>query len=392
MAVKKFGGGSEQWLTIRVKGKQRRILVRLGIYGLRWFGVIQRPLGLAGQIAVYNHDRQCWQVVASIYHAYRQIWHILWQHGVDVHTGEKSRILKVIELARELNAAALGVSAATVSQAELRQQLRPKIYEASRLLGRPLRPSKQKAKQQLVAIGAAQDSRGRINPTVQQVRSISAVNRLWERLEDEILVIDPQMRRRQEVVVTLIQWAELVVWTTYEFLLLLVRNGGMVHPFLDSHRREVARLAIFYAQGVERIDYLPFRGTCHETASDLRKLAAIIEANRGAELQKQIPPIVRVCRSALLLKRMQFLLEDWIDGVARELAEAGCSRFPFTTLRRDLEVMRRELRKIGDRGFRKPVCQSAIAALDETLTLFVEDGQPELGRLKDSLKAISFVL
>ena len=106
--MKQIGGGEERTLTVPRGDGRVRIRARMGLFKQRC-GVVLGPGGHTGCLLISRWTdpgdsrkppRRIWQMVTSLYHAIRQVEHILHeQYGVDLAGGEKEMLIVAIDLA-----------------------------------------------------------------------------------------------------------------------------------------------------------------------------------------------------------------------------------------------------------------------------------------------------
>jgi len=413
-----IGGGIIRRLVIPLDGKDEppiEITARMQIFG-RDFGVVTNPPLHRGKIVVprwedletlvadrrLRHDFR-WQakhirhqLVGTIYEAFRQTWHILAKYGLDLQTGEKSKMRAAGELARLLNLTVLGLRPG-VNVNDVRRFTEDAVAGAAKLLGKPKKFSKQEALENLLALHSGADSRGRVNPGVAMARTRTAYARLRERLQDEIMRIDPHIEARQKSFVNMIQLAELYLAAVNDFLTLLLRRDGL-RPLFDRSNAIAAHLE-YCAQDLEEIDFNPYRHACLETVRDLREARDLIRHGKlDAETLKTIRRLLVKCRSAIAIKRLQVELERDIFRLTRLLQRGRFStpgegmNLRLMTLAAKLKGTHAQLIGIDESGFRRPVCREATKLVEEARTRVLSNERKDIEDMRELLKRASAAL
>ena len=391
-------------------GEGRRIQVnaRMDLFGLKLGVVVAPSWQYLGKIVVPHWEemekllphgvnrRQFqwkpqhlrWQLVSGVYHAYRQTWHILLKYGLDLSIGEKSAMQEAANLARELNLTVMGL-AAPVDPNTLRKQTELAITKIAELLGQPRALSKREALLQLAALQSGTDSAGKVNPTVTAVRATVIHARLLERLEEEVMAIDPHIQLRQKALINMIQLAELHLEAVRHFVGLLLQSKGLV-PVLDKNKRKVIETQCEYcAQQLATIDFNPYRTNCRLTAKDLRTVRDMLrEGKVDSAGLSQIRKLLIKCQSALEIKTLQIELERIVFRLTRTVHRK--SALPVATTVKGIQRILRGLRRIDESHFRHKVCTEAIEFLHGAIGLIQEEELTE--KIRKQLIAASAVL
>lgn len=407
--MKPIGRGQKQKLLVNV-GEGRRIPVnaRMNLFGLKLGVVIPDSWEYLGKIVVphweemrkllpkdanrrqfqWKLEHLRWQLVSSVYHAYRQTWHILVKYGFDFSMGEKNAMQAAANLARELNLTVMG-TATPVDLDALREQTEKAIIGIAELLGQPRTLPKQEAVQLLTSLQAGTDSSGKVNPTVMAVQSTALHARLLERLEEEVMAIDPHIQLRQKALINMIQLTELRLEAVRHFVSLLLKSRGLV-PVLDKSRRKVIETQCEYcAQQLATIDFNPYRSNCRLTARDLRVIRDLLRAGKvdRSELS-QIRKLLIKCQSALEIKALQIELERIIFRLTRTVHRQ--SALPVATTVKGIQRIQRSLQLIDESHFRHQVCVEANQLLEAALKLICEEQPTEA--IRKQLIAASAVI
>ncbi len=416
---KPIGGGMRETITVPWKKGTVAVEARMGLFRLP-LGVVVEPADHAGKILVPHWEELAallppgenrrrfrwrskhlhWHMVASVYHAYRQTWHILAQYGVDLRTGEKASLQQAAIAARQLNLAVLGL-APGMDIAGMRAATKETIATVAASLGQPRKLSKAEAAGQLAALSKGSDRSGRVNVSASMARSLKVYDLLLERLQEEVMVIDPHIEARQKTLVNMIQLAELRLQRVDDLLALMLRRDGL-KPLFDHTQRKVVTAQLRYdAQDLETIDFLPYRRTCQETARDLRDAAAAIE--RGPLDRRgmlAIRTLLEKSRNAITIKRCQIEIERLIFQVMR-VEQQSAKRIATEAIHATIVSVKRALSRVEERGFRHPVCAEALRHLEAAqssvliwadLQITRQQSALLLKELRQALKAASAVL
>lgn len=405
--MQKIGGGSPSEVAA-VRSKRPKevvcVIARMPLFG-RPSGVILHPKRLAGQMLVprwengkgRNEGKHVpkWTVVpGGVFAAIRQTQHILNQYGTDIGMGEKSDMFAAMRLARELNVAILTAPPGTDAEA-MRERLRDAIMESSRLLGMPRTLSKKGALALLAAIGKGGDARGRPNPSALMARSVALQERLRDRFEQEVLVIDPMIEARQKAFIEMVQLAFGWLTALDDYLAKLLAYDGL-RPLLTSEGRSanMAHLT-FFANEIGGIDFDPFRLACEETVVDLRRCVHLLRYGpltggpdgKLAEIRRRLIN----CRNAVALKAVQIDLERSIFRMTQALARED-ARYPFSDERRRLNALLTRLDRLDERWMRKRVVAEARANIIAALDYAGSSSTTYLRDMRNLLKDASVVL
>lgn len=418
-----IGGGIVTRVTIPF-GKERRVVEtvsRMRVFR-QGIGVVLEPEEYAGMIVVprweelekliaagesrrnfrWRSEHLNYEALGSVYHAFRQTWHILAKYGLDLATGEKAKMEEARRLARELNFTILGLS----SDARIkgtRRVTREAVQAFMATIGEPRAIPKREAREQILAVAKGADSRGRPNPSALMARAKTAERRIEERLED-VMAIDPHIVARQKTLLNMIQVAELRLDAVDHFLDLLLRRDGLRPLFERRERRVIAGQLECYAQELERIDFAPYRNACRETARDLREARDRIRTAgtmNGVTMLAIRRPLARA-RRAIAVKRLQKEIERLIFLLTRTLVlekrKAATHKIEEAVARIEtrLEGTVAALVNIDDRTFRRPVSKMGASFLrlagDEFIAFQKGGDRKHLGNAREILKKASAAL
>ena len=417
--VQPIGGGSLRKFIVQVGDRAMEVTARMPVFGVK-FGVVTEPAEHAGAILMPrweeilkllspNESRRSfrwlpshlrWQLVASVHHALRQMSHILNKYGFELESGEKSAMLEAALCAHELNLAFLGFNPGT-SVAAVREDTREAIGRIGSILGKPIKPSKLEAREQVTKLKAGADSRDRVNPSVGMVRSRTIFDRVSERLS-EIMTIDPQIESRRKALLYLILLTEQYLEDADDMLKPLLRRDGL-RPMLGSRQRLLTAGGFeHHAQQLDRIDFRPYRNAASETSRDLREARDLLRDGQvNTQGLRYLRRLLIKCRSAIAIKREQVEVERLIFILANAEYKAG--RFPRVTTEKLAERLQlrlggtlAQLIGIDEAEFRRPVCRPAAADLMTARKLLSEFlNTKNLRKLKEAreyLKAVSLEL
>jgi hypothetical protein len=382
--AKPLGGGTPTKIRVgKPSHEQVTVNARVGIWGVSSLGVILAEPRV-GRFVVFNRDVGCWQVVTSVFHAIRQTWHILFQYGQDMTYGEKGKMARAAQLARTLNLTVLGLEPGR-SIRQVRSATRGAVREAALQLGEPRRPSKREALGQLAAIGRGTDSLRRVNPSAMMARTIKTREAALSRLEREILRIDPQIFRRQRALIQLVQYAEqIVLFGVRDFLENVLTDVGMAQLDDPAIRAQVRQHCRYLALDLERLDFVPYRATCAETAEDLRSIADILAESFDDERRREVRDLLVRCRSAMVLKAVQLAIERRLYALMR-----GGRRLDARRFAEGISETLRDCATVDETGFRHPVGEAASEYLEAAVR---ECHAGNLLEVKNALKRASDLL
>ncbi len=411
MHPKYIGGTAFESRTVQVsdeKGGKKLIWlrVRMPLFKVD-LGVIAQPLDHAGKLLVpqweelvrilpaganrrtfvWRAEHLFWHVVSSVYHAQRQAWHILAKYGIDLATGEKLLMHEAMAAARDLNLAVLGLRAGARLD-QMQDATRAKIAAIAENVGRPIKLSKREAAEQTIRVAVGVDRAGRVNVSAMAARSRAIRERLRERLEEEMMVIEPHIRSRRVALDNMVHLAHARLSGTDDFLNRLLAHDGLRPTFDPDRCREVAHQCEFWAQELETVDFRPYRNACQETARDLREVRDLLR-RKGAGDLLSLRKILAKCRNAIAIKNCQANLEDLIFEITRAQTGLNVSFNPVQT-QGALERIGKGLVAIDERGFRRAVCQAAAVHLRNAYRLL---NQPnKLKETREELKKASELL
>lgn len=389
-----IGGGRGTTVQVIVKDKAVHVQTRLGLHGVRSLGVVMAPGEYAGMFVVRNEDIDGWQLVTSVYHAFRQTWHVLLKYGLDLTMGEKSVMAQIAGYFMELNLCVLGLKPGARID-DYRERVSTKAIQGANLIGAsPVRPSKRNARQQLVAVAKGNDRRGRLNPGAAMARTIAGRNAILGRLEREIMRIDPHIAKRQRVLIAMIQLAEAHLCGTEDFVRRLLAFNGLKPVFQFRSRLVVAQQCEFYAQALARLDFHPYREACDETLTDLRLARDLLRA--GFPSKDDVHDIRKIlvrCRSALAILHQVVAVERIIYQMTRAID--GGRRDARSRWQLECFKIESALKAVDESSFRHPVCQGASneafsAAM--LLTRGTATGKADTSSAREKLKKASAIL
>ncbi|MBI3572932.1 MAG: hypothetical protein HY092_01900 [Candidatus Kerfeldbacteria bacterium] len=404
-----LGGGQRKQSLVTVGQHRVQISSRMGLFKTD-VGVVLAPDEFAGMIVVphweeiqkllapgqawrtfvWKPEHRVYQLVRSVYAAYRQTWHILQKYGLDVRTGEKSAMTTAAQAARQLNLVVLGLARGS-SVEQVRQATSRIVQQAAGQLGQPRRLTKLQAVEQLAALNQGGDRQGRFNPSAAMARTQAAYRLLQERLEQEIMVIDPHIESRQKALINMIQLAELRLGAIGHFLQSLLSGNTFYQWRVQRQRMVIAAQCEYYAQDCATIDFHPYRQTCQEIATDLRRVRDLLRQGRDrTAFTKEARHALINCREALSLKAVQIDVERLIFRVMR--AEQRPRRFAWSQARVTLEGIDRRLRSVDESHFRRPVSIEARVRLEKAWVAIRAADQAQLAALRQTLKEMSDVL
>ncbi|MBI4414687.1 MAG: hypothetical protein HY566_00425 [Candidatus Kerfeldbacteria bacterium] len=349
----KIGGGRVERIAVVTGETPAFVDARMMLFNAR-LGVVQHPEERAGSIVVprwmqrrqrpngtihkdekafRNHRERVYTLVPSVYDAFRQCWHILYQYGIDLTMGEKAEL---DEAARALRAFNLKVIECEQKGklSELRAATAELVSRTSALLGKPVSSTKESAVLHLLALGKGIDSRGRWNPSVLMARATKAHSLVRERLEQEVLSIDPHIQARQHVLVTMIQVAELRLGALDHFVHALLRRGtAQTVAGTSTLRATLAQQCAWFSQDLSAIDYHPYRIPCADLVRWLDELARLLRMRHpthdaSSVIRKRFLACSHALRTLAALKeleRMNFRLLRY---------EHNKGPFPIAVIRR----------------------------------------------------------
>lgn len=292
----KIGGGRIERVVL-VHGKTPAFVdARMMVFGAR-LGVVGQPRQLAGMIIVprwvekkrgsdessqfRSRRERIFTLVPTVYDAFRQCWHMLYGYGIDMSTGEKAKLDEAARALRAFNLAVLDCEQRGDLEA-LRAATETLVARASFLLGSPVSTTKQAAVLQLLALGKGFDSRGRRNPSALMARATAAHALVQERLEREVLSIDPHIQARQQVLVAMIQIVELRLAAVDHLVRTVLRRSVSRWSGTPAHRAMLAQQCAWYAQDLSLIDYNPYCVPCADLVEQLTEATRLLRAFRNS--------------------------------------------------------------------------------------------------------------
>ncbi len=374
-----LGSSSRLTLSVTVGRKRADLQVRPNLFGSdlavvvgppeyrglflvpRWEELIRLITHQSSRRAYrYRPEDLRYQAVGSIYHAIRQVEHVLTSYGLVLDHGEKSLMLRARQAALHANQIALGLRSVTVG--ETAEDLKVVAGEILHELGEPRNLPKREGKQYLSDLLSARDIRGRANATVVMVRAIAASERFRERLEDGIMRIEPVVIARQKTLLNLHELAWFVIDMALDFVTHLVQQLETRRQRFYENELTVARAQHRlrqHATELLRVDVHPF----------LVPLGFVVDEFREAALKLPKHPEAAVAlllrsRESLRLAEIHVELQRFIFVLTR--IQLGIRPVPKAG---ELEGRRVALRKrfaaINDEGFRFPVRGQVLALLDQ---------------------------
>ncbi|MFH1171142.1 MAG: hypothetical protein V1778_01210 [bacterium] len=382
-----LGGGKLQRILVIVGAKREHhtVIARIGLWGVAGLGVVTEG-EFAGSLLVYNRDVESgWQLVTSVFHAFRQTFHILHGYGKDMGYGEKGKMARAAQLARELNLAVLGLGLRRANIATLRSQTRGAITAASRQIGTPRRLTKQQALTHLSALAKVTDRLGRANPGAMRARTVETREALLLRIDREILRIDPRIFQRQRTFINLIQYAEMIIlFGVRDFLETVLTDVGLAQLQNPVYRLVTRQHCQYLAADLERLDFAPYRESCVQTALDVRSTAEILSNSLDDGGTQEVRALFAKCQNAMALKAVQLEIERLLYILMRDGKRPSFDPRAFSA---SIQNILLELAAVDETGFRLPVRDFAA----ECLSCALEHIDSPV-RLKDELKNASSVL
>lgn len=379
-----LGSTDRRTLTVGIGPKQTAVQMRANLFRSD-LGVITGPAEFQGMLLVprweellrliadqtmrrfyrFRPEDLRYQAVASLYHAIRQVEHIMAGYGLTFAHGEKALMLRARAAALDANQIALGLAKGTVDRTA--EELRAVTGEIMIELGRPRDLPLREGQRYLAELASGRDKSGRANETVTMVRAIAASERFRERLEDGIMRIEPVVVMRQKVLLNLHELACFSIGVALDFVSGLVRE-------LDTHRtrfysdhlnvaRSQNRLRHF-ATELRRIDFHPYLVPLTLVVQELRASAYDLPTRPAQAVQTLLR-----ARESLRLCQFQVELQRFILILTRVTLNTR-PMVLFKALERILSL-ERTLRDISDNSFQYPVRFDLFKLLSEARALLI---------------------
>ena len=403
--MKHIGGGKTKSMQIKVGRHQLTIEGRMGLFGAD-YGVVTRSTDpdFVGFLIVpkweevqrlliggadwrtfrYAPEHLRLQLVRDLYHALRQVHHILMGYGLNLEWGEKALIKRALEASQRLDSILICRPASEFNQAQPGYTRRiDGIVDA---LGTPRNPAKAEAKDKLRRARGSQDSGERYNPTVSRAR-LTAASRRAELRIDQIMHIEPLLAARQR---GLLNYRLMAEWYLEDALGLcrMLRDQSIISRLTPATRDRVANRLDQAATKLRQLDINPYRRNCLLSAADLAAAKQLLLDGFDVEFVVTI----NRCVNALGLKEVQTRLERLIYLLTKA-QERNWHNPPKSALARGVDI-RRRLRFIDLAGFREDEEIEAARGrkLNRVVQLLRRDQPDQLIEAKQLLKEISAVI
>lgn len=397
-----LGGGVGRAVRVQREDGEISTICRADIFGV-FLCVVIHPEKYTGMFLVPNWERSkqralanpetarrgpAWQMVPSVYAAYRQSLHILHQYGAQLDEGEKKLLIEARDTALTLNLRALGKGGRTPIP-KVHEKLRALALQIADPLQNVRNTHKREARNHMLAI---LDPDGEpINRPAARARAVAVRNELSNRV-NEIMRIEPRILGRQQVLLSLIHLAELYLEVPKDFLDKLLEFDGF-KPLFDRHRRAVAADHLeFLAQELELLDFNPYREMCSLTVRDMRGARNILRKEKlTREDWQQFRLLLKRCHIAITIKNIQIGIERSILHLLKFEHEGGTLPTDVTLL--GVQTLIQKLAACDDSTLEKPVCKTALGHLDTAKHLLLNyETEPKLEELKRSVRQASAAL
>ncbi|MBI4090397.1 MAG: hypothetical protein HY422_00030 [Candidatus Komeilibacteria bacterium] len=397
-----LGGGIDRQIVIERDAKSVFLIARAGIFGI-FLCIVTHPSKYAGMFLVPNWERSKqktlanpdtarrqpeWQIVPSVYAAYRQTVHILHQYGAKLNEGEKQLLIQARETALQLNLRALGKGGRTPI-ARVHESLQGLIMQIADPLKHVRNVYKLEARRQVLAMLGGNGEP--INRPAARARAVAARTELQNRV-DEIMRIEPHILGRQQVLLSLIHLAELYLEVTKDFLDKLLEFDGFKPLFEYPRRIVIADHLEFLAQELVTLEFNPYREMCLRSVEDMRSARDTLRLKRlSREDWQRFRELLKRCDIAITIKNIQVRIERSILHLTKFQHEGGTLPTGVTLL--EIQTLIQELLDCHDSILEKPVCTTALGHLDAAKHLLLNnDTSPKFKELKESIKQASAAL
>ncbi len=396
-----LGGGKDAYVEVSIGDNRRFVKARVGIFGVK-LGVATEPDGCEGMFVVPNWERAKqraafaqqggrvrddvfmtadWDLLPSVYMAFRQTFHIQHQYGLDFTAGEKTILQQLQERTLELNLRVLGVGRG-IKRTRVMAELNRLSEELITPLKYARKDTKRAARAQFENLTLRDPITHQVNPQADRARLVAGREDLHQRL-NEVLRIEPRIIARQQVLLSLIHIAELKLAATQHFLDLLLDSARFESQLNGLPRRVLADRCELFAQSLEVLDFRPYRKMCLLTAADLRHARDLL---RKARLSKddriRLKKFLTRCQVAIRIKNVQVDIERLIFKLMRDEQRKIAS----DKVAAKVAMLRKAIKSIDDSMLKRPVVSIALDHLT------VPGKEDYLTEIKKALRTTSYYL
>lgn len=373
-----FGGGVTREVRISEHGKIVPVHGRMGIFGTGmgirndgkhtllipyWENQQIHALIKQGLPPEYTADTLIYQNVSDIFAGIRQTHHILTgNYGVDFSHGMKGRMVKASIILREMNACAMMMRMTTIEK--LLPTFQEYIGELFSAIGtQPRDTRKQAIIQYGEHISCGRDSRGRVNPTA-IMSQITACDRRVAQVIQDILAIEPKIIARQHALVSIVQYAEVIIQSAAAYLKTLLDSRTFRRMIRSEERRfRTDYLLGVYLSELETIDIAPYYRTCFAIREEFRWVRKHLAEKKWGDAYRLLTRSyqslrIRDVRIRIERLRMQIMLHRY---------DAKRHPLRISQVRVKLADYLDVLSTVDETGFALPVIKEALPHLQDAL-------------------------
>ncbi|MDI6741091.1 MAG: hypothetical protein QME74_12120 [Candidatus Edwardsbacteria bacterium] len=325
-----------------------------------------------------------YQLVRSLFHALRQIEHIVLKYGLDMRAGEKQLLTRAREVALILNSYSLGLGREV--QSPYPRNLTRVSAEVIKQLGEPRSLPVREGQAYLKAVLVKRDSAGRANETAAMVKALAASDRFRERLEDGVMCIEPVVVMRQKALLNLFYLTEYQIEVTLDLVNRLLRLPLRRRELKTLDRRRLANRLNFLGQELDRFEFNPYRLSFSDAAGELRLAAKDLFGLGQTDWPRALPPL-EITRRSLEIKQRQIEIERIIFALTRQHYGVA-THLTLDEAARRIRQINRFFEALDDSRFKRRIRLAVLNSLDAALMNL--PSAPDLAR--ESLKSASELL
>lgn len=369
-----FGGGRVKQIQISDNGRLQPATARVDIFGTdigivhdgphriavpQWRNQLINDLLRAGRPPRYTPDTLVYQVVGDVFAGVRYTHRVLYgNYGVDFYSGMKGRLMKAIGVLDQMSLLALGFRKGTIDRHI--GDFQRMIGEVFTLVGTdPTDLRKKKVITYGERIKCGRDSRGQVNPSAAMMQIIAGKKDLQSVVES-IMSIEPSIIRRQQVLVSIVNYAEAVITGVRQFLDLLLMGDNFTKIEETGDEREKVLISLgFYRQELQTIDIAPYYRTCFAIRDEFRRAIEDIKEGKFVHARR----LLSRSRESLKIRGVRLDIERMLMLVMLNETDPRAHPLALPELYTHLADCVRRLSAVDERGFALPVLKDAIPHL-----------------------------